>query len=152
MAKWYSDSFFISATYACDKLVLGEAASRRKEFQDRATEAKNTNNKNRRIVCGAASSNLLPKRSTIIPSSTTTITDDSPPLLSPLAMGHPLLLSIGENYIKSTYAVDTRPCAIWTASKHGPLMNTRHNHWHRRFLWDRLRVIGLRGRIGCGCC
>mmetsp|Transcript_6052 Transcript_6052/g.9896 ORF Transcript_6052/g.9896 Transcript_6052/m.9896 type:complete len:312 (-) Transcript_6052:58-993(-) len=122
MAKWYRDSFFISANYANDKQQLRtkeleEAALRRKELQEQQKKKKN-----RRI---GSNTNTLrryrPQIGSIIP----TTDNNPPPLSSPLAMGHPLLLSIGENYIKSTYAVDLlRPYATWIASKNGPLMTT----------------------------
>ena len=125
MAKWYRDSFFISATYANDKQQLRtkemeEAALRRKEVQEQ-----NEKNKNRRIGNTNTLRRYRPQIGSIIPPTPTITTDNIPPLSSPMAMGHPLLLSIGENYIKSTYAVDLlRPYATWIASKHGPLMNT----------------------------
>ena len=131
MAKWYRDSFFISATYANDKQQLRtkemeEAALRRKELQEeQQLKQKNEKNKNRRIGSTNTLRRYRPQIGSIIPPPTTPSSDNSPPLSSPMAMGHPLLLSVGENYIKSTYAVDLlRPYATWIASKHGPLMNT----------------------------
>ena len=132
MAKWYRDSFFISATYANDKQQLRtkeleEAAVRRKELQeDQQQQKQNEKNKNRRIGNTNTLRRYRPQIGSIIPpTAPTMVTDNIPPLSSPMAMSHPLLLSIGENYIKSTYAVDLlRPYATWIASKHGPLMNT----------------------------
>eukprot|EP00984_Skeletonema_dohrnii_P025209 scaffold14325_cov75-Skeletonema_dohrnii-CCMP3373.AAC.2 len=121
MAKWYRDSFFISANYANDKQQLRtreleEAALRRKELQEQLKQKK----KNRQI---GSNTNTLrryrPQIGSIMP------LNDGPPLSSTLAMGHPLLLSIGENYIRSTYAVDLlRPYATWIVSKNGPLLTT----------------------------
>lgn len=120
MAKWYRDSFFISATYANDKQQLRtkeleEAALRRKELQEQQQKQK----KNSRIGSTNTLRRYRPQIGSMIP------TTDMPPLSSTSAMGHPLLLSIGENYIRSTYAVDLlRPYATWIASKNGPLMKT----------------------------
>eukprot|EP00573_Skeletonema_grethae_P006655 CAMPEP_0201701768 /NCGR_PEP_ID=MMETSP0578-20130828/33928_1 /ASSEMBLY_ACC=CAM_ASM_000663 /TAXON_ID=267565 /ORGANISM="Skeletonema grethea, Strain CCMP 1804" /LENGTH=281 /DNA_ID=CAMNT_0048189153 /DNA_START=52 /DNA_END=894 /DNA_ORIENTATION=+ len=121
MAKWYRDSFFISANYANDKQQLRtkeleEAALRRKELQEQQQKQKKNNGP-------IGNTNTLrryrPQIGSILPNS------DIPPLSSTSAMGHPLLLSIGENYIRSTYAVDLiRPYATWIASKNGPLMTT----------------------------
>ena len=122
MAKWYRDSFFISANYANDTQQLRtreleEVALRRKELQEHLKQKKK---KNRRI---GSNTNTLrryrPQIGSIMP------LNDGPPLSSTLAMGHPLLLSIGENYIRSTYAVDLlRPYATWIVSKNGPLLTT----------------------------
>ena len=41
------------------------------------------------------------------------------------AMGHPLLLSAAENYLKSIAAVDLlRPYATWVVSSEGPMLQT----------------------------
>lgn len=122
MAKWYRDSFFISATYANDKQQLRtkeleEAALRRKELQEQQLKQEKRNS---RIGDTNTLRRYRPQIGSIIPTNS-----DIPPLSSTSAMGHPLLLSIGENYIRSTYAVDLlRPYATWIASNNGPLMTT----------------------------
>jgi len=107
MTKWYRDSFFISSDYADEKQQqrTEEAERRRKVLLQHEQQQKQ---KNRRI----GSNNTLRRyRPQMIGD------DDTPPLSSTMAIGHPLLLSIGENYIRSTYAVDLlRPYATWTVS------------------------------------
>jgi len=123
MAKWYRDSFFISANYANDNQQLRtreleEAALRRKELQEQLKQKKKKK-KNRRMSNTNTLRRYRPQIGSIMP------LNDGPPLSSTLAMGHPLLLSIGENYIRSTYAVDLlRPYATWIVSKNGPLLTT----------------------------
>ena len=121
MAKWYRDSFFISATFANETQELRtreleEAALRRKEVEE---QQKQQLLKHRPIGSTQTLRRYRPQVKSILPSNV------NPPMSSPMAMGHPLLLSAGENYIRSTYAVDLlRPYATWAVSRNGPLLHT----------------------------
>lgn len=98
--KWYRDSFLIGSDFAD------------KRSSDRAGDSENDeiqNNGTKLHITSVHRSNRI-----TIPTS-----DPS------TAMGHPLLLSAAENYIRSIAAVDLlRPYATWAVSSNGPMFQT----------------------------
>lgn len=128
MTKWYRDSFFISSDYANEK-----QQRRTTELQEEREEAAAAAERRRRVLLqqqqqqqknrGISNNTLRRYRPQMIGGGVgdKNTRPPPPPLSSTLAIGHPLLLSIGENYIRSTYAVDLlRPYATWTVSSSSP--------------------------------
>ncbi|KAL7528771.1 hypothetical protein ACHAXR_002622 [Thalassiosira sp. AJA248-18] len=95
--QWYRDSFLIGSTFADQRSV---ERKRKDEIQIRGDNVH---------IIGKQSSNQ-----SVIPKSDPAT-----------AMGHPLLLSAAENYIRSIAAVDLlRPYATWAVSTNGPMFQT----------------------------
>lgn len=113
IAKWYRDSFFISSDYANDRQEQRRSNELNEDEERRRKLLLHQQQQNIRRI---SNSSLRRYRPQMMP-------QPAPiPLSSALALGHPLLLSIGENYIRSKDAVDLlRPHATWLASKHGGL-------------------------------
>jgi len=100
--QWYRDSFLIGSDYADKRSV---ERSREKEVIEKE---KNTH---QLFSIGKQNKN---EEKNIIPNSD-----------PDTAYAHTLLLSAGENYLKSIAAVDLlRPYATWIASSSGPMYNT----------------------------
>lgn len=98
---WYRDSFLIGSAFA-DRRGAERSADAR--YDGANLRGDNGNTLDNQTSHGI---NVIPK-----PDPST-------------AMGHPLLVSAAENYVRSVAAVDLlRPYATWIASKNGPMFHT----------------------------
>lgn len=116
--QWYRDQFLIGSDYADQRSVErpNEAVRHDERLQQFIGENQLTGN-------FRAGISFIPK---------------SDPAT---AMGHPLLLSAGENYLRSIAAVDLlKPYATWSVSKNGPMFQTA--------TWSMAQTIPL-GQSSC---
>ena len=100
--QWYRDSFIIGSAYADQRSV---------ERNQELTQNNIVENNKQQLMVSIGNMQKDALERTVIPKS-----DPS------TAMGHPLLLSAAENYLKSIAAVDLlRPYATWVVSSEGTI-------------------------------